>query len=96
MGDKVDSLDGKHTVFGIVTEGWDTIEKLNNTISDDNGVPYQDIRFNWYNFFCIWSRISHVIILDDPFLISHPFNLNIKSPYQNIDSNTNIEFLKVS
>ena len=38
-------LDGKHTVFGRLTEGFDILEKLNLTICDDAHKPYQDVRY---------------------------------------------------
>jgi len=40
----LDFLDGKHTVFGRLTEGFDILEKLNVTICDDSHKPYQDVR----------------------------------------------------
>ncbi|KAL7288850.1 hypothetical protein TKK_0016822 [Trichogramma kaykai] len=49
------SLDGEHCVFGEIIEGLDIILKFNETISDDQHRPYQDI------------RISHTCILEDPF-----------------------------
>jgi len=55
LANALDYLDGKHTVFGEVSEGFDVIEKLNEAICDENDRPYQDI------------RINHTIILDDPF-----------------------------
>ncbi len=48
-------LDNKMAVFGVVAEGLDVLDKINNTITDAEGVPYKDI------------RIKHTIILDDPF-----------------------------
>ncbi len=51
----MDYLDGKHTVFGEVSKGFDVLEKLNECICDKEGRPYQDI------------RIFHTVILDDPF-----------------------------
>lgn len=44
MGEGLDFLDGKHTIFGMLAEGFDTLEKLNETICDDNHKPYQDVR----------------------------------------------------
>lgn len=49
-----DYLD-KNAVFGQVAEGFDVLDKLNNTIVDDDGRPFRDI------------RIKHTIILDDPY-----------------------------
>ncbi|KRX91981.1 Peptidyl-prolyl cis-trans isomerase-like 4 [Trichinella pseudospiralis] len=48
-------LNGVHTVFGEITEGFDILEKLNDAICDKDNHPFQDI------------RIMHTIILDDPF-----------------------------
>ncbi|XP_046849071.1 peptidyl-prolyl cis-trans isomerase-like 4 [Xenia sp. Carnegie-2017] len=55
LGDDLDYLDGKHTVFGEVAEGFNVLEKLNETICDDGHRPYQDV------------RITHTVVLDDPF-----------------------------
>ena len=55
LGDNLDSLDGKYTIFGRVAEGFDTLEKINNAYCDDKGRPYRDI------------RIKHTIVLEDPF-----------------------------
>lgn len=55
LGEELDYLDGEHTVFGQVVEGLETLKKLNETICDSDHRPYQDI------------RISHTVVLDDPF-----------------------------
>jgi peptidyl-prolyl cis-trans isomerase-like 4 len=55
LGDDLDSLDGKYTIFGRVAEGFDTLEKINDAYCDDKGRPYRDI------------RLKHTIILEDPF-----------------------------
>ncbi|KAG5440900.1 hypothetical protein PCK2_000055 [Pneumocystis canis] len=55
LGDNLDYLDGKHTIFGRVAEGFDTLEAINNAYCDKNMRPFKDI------------RIKHTIILDDPF-----------------------------
>eukprot|EP00928_Gymnodinium_smaydae_P014918 TRINITY_DN15476_c0_g1_i2.p1 TRINITY_DN15476_c0_g1~~TRINITY_DN15476_c0_g1_i2.p1 ORF type:complete len:441 (+),score=118.07 TRINITY_DN15476_c0_g1_i2:194-1516(+) len=52
---KVESMDGKHTIFGVVSEGLDVLAKINEAMVDEKNVPYQNIR--------IW----HTEILDDPF-----------------------------
>ena len=41
---ELDYLDGVHTVFGEVSEGFDTLTKLNETIVDEEKRPYQDVR----------------------------------------------------
>lgn len=55
LGDDLDSLDGKYTIFGRVAEGFDTLEKINDAYCDKKGRPYRDI------------RIKHTIVLEDPF-----------------------------
>ena len=53
--DNLDSLDGKHTVFGEVAEGIDAVQRINEAFCDDRGRPWQNI------------RIRHTVVLDDPF-----------------------------
>jgi len=56
LADNLESLDAnQHCVFGKVVEGFETIETLNETICDKDNRPYQDI------------RITHTVVLDDPF-----------------------------
>lgn len=55
LRDNLDYLDGKHTVFGEVAEGLDTLTRINEAYADENGRPYKNI------------RIKHTYILDDPF-----------------------------
>lgn len=55
LGESLDFLDGKHTVFGQLAEGFDVLEKLNESICDEKHRPFQDV------------RISHTIVLEDPF-----------------------------
>ncbi|GJM97706.1 hypothetical protein PR202_ga14652 [Eleusine coracana subsp. coracana] len=55
LRDDVDYLDDKHTVFGMVAEGFDTLTKINEAYVDNNGRPFKDI------------RIKHTYVLDDPF-----------------------------
>jgi len=54
-GENLEYLNNKHAIFGMVAEGLDVVEKINNAMCDDTGRPYRDI------------RIKHTIILDDPF-----------------------------
>jgi len=56
LGDNIDYLDGKHAVFGHVVEGLETLEKINEVYTDQDGRPFKDI------------RIRHVIILGTRFL----------------------------
>ncbi|WBW70993.1 cyclophilin family peptidyl-prolyl cis-trans isomerase, RRM-containing Rct1 [Schizosaccharomyces osmophilus] len=53
--DHLESLDGRYPIFGRVAEGFDTLQKINEAICDDEGQPFRDI------------RIKHTILLDDPF-----------------------------
>jgi peptidyl-prolyl cis-trans isomerase-like 4 len=55
LGDELDSLDGKYTIFGRVAEGFDTLEKIDEAYCDEKGRPYRDI------------RIKHAIVLEDPY-----------------------------
>eukprot|EP00658_Telonema_sp_P-2_P044686 TRINITY_DN3257_c0_g1_i1.p1 TRINITY_DN3257_c0_g1~~TRINITY_DN3257_c0_g1_i1.p1 ORF type:complete len:399 (-),score=124.82 TRINITY_DN3257_c0_g1_i1:192-1283(-) len=55
LGEGLDYLDGKHTIFGEISEGLDVLEKLNDVHVDDTNCPIQDV------------RIHHTHILDDPF-----------------------------
>lgn len=55
LGDNLDYLDGKAAIFGKVVEGFDVLEKINESFIDDNGRPLKDI------------RIRHTVILDDPY-----------------------------
>ena len=48
-------LDGKHTIFGEIGEGLQTLMKINEAYVDKNYRPYVDI------------RIKHTIVLHDPF-----------------------------
>jgi peptidyl-prolyl cis-trans isomerase-like 4 len=55
LADDLDTLDGKAALFGYTVEGFDTLDKINNALSDTNGRPFKDI------------RIKHTYILEDPF-----------------------------
>ena len=55
LGDNLDYLDGKSSIFGQVVEGFDTLEKINDAFCDETGRPLKDI------------RLRHTIVLDDPF-----------------------------
>jgi peptidyl-prolyl cis-trans isomerase-like 4 len=53
--EQLNSLDGKHTVFGHVAEGFDVLQRINNVLVDDNGVPLESV------------HIVRAIVLHDPF-----------------------------
>ena len=55
LGDNIDYLDGKAAPFGMVVEGFDTLEKINDAFTNTNGRPLKDI------------RIRHTIVLEDPY-----------------------------
>nr|CAG4641007.1 EOG090X0971 [Eulimnadia texana] len=55
LGEDLEYLDGEHCVFGEVVEGFETLMKINDAIVDEKHIPYQDI------------RITHTVVLDDPF-----------------------------
>lgn len=55
LGDDLDYLDGKGAIFGKVVEGFDALEKINDSFCDEKGRPLVDI------------RIKHTVILDDPY-----------------------------
>ncbi|XP_063607378.1 peptidyl-prolyl cis-trans isomerase sig-7-like [Penaeus indicus] len=55
LGESLDSLDAEHLVFGQVVEGLEVLNKLNQSLTDEKNRPYQDI------------RISHTVVLEDPY-----------------------------
>ncbi|XP_061340666.1 peptidyl-prolyl cis-trans isomerase CYP59 isoform X3 [Gastrolobium bilobum] len=55
LRDDLDYLDGKHTVFGEVAEGFETLTRINEAYVDVKSRPYKNI------------RIKHTYILEDPF-----------------------------
>ncbi|CAK7355464.1 unnamed protein product [Dovyalis caffra] len=55
LRDDLDYLDGKHTVFGEVAEGLETLARINEAYVDEKNRPFKNI------------RIKHTYILDDPF-----------------------------
>lgn len=55
LGENLDYLDGKYTLFGEIAEGFDILDKINEAYCDEQGRPFRDI------------RIKHTVVLDDPF-----------------------------
>ncbi|KAJ0098767.1 hypothetical protein Patl1_20377 [Pistacia atlantica] len=55
LRDDLDYLDEKHTVFGEIAEGLDTLTRINEAYVDEKNRPYKNI------------RIKHTYILEDPF-----------------------------
>lgn len=68
LGDNLTSLDDTHCVIGQVTEGHDVLRTLNDAICDGNHRPYKDI------------RITHTVILADPFANPRGFREPSRSP----------------
>ncbi|XP_035915752.1 peptidyl-prolyl cis-trans isomerase sig-7 [Anopheles stephensi] len=68
LGADLTSLDGRHTVIGEVTEGHEVLRKLNETICDERHRPYKDV------------RITHTVVLDDPFEDPRGFREPSRSP----------------
>ncbi|CAD1473936.1 unnamed protein product, partial [Heterotrigona itama] len=68
LAPELQSLDGEHCIFGEITEGLEIILKFNETICDGDHRPYQDI------------RISHTVILEDPFEDPKGFIVPDQSP----------------
>lgn len=73
LDDNLDYLNQDHCVFGEITEGHEILEKFNEVISDDNHRPYQDI------------RITHTVILDDPFEDPPGLEIPRRSPSPNAE-----------
>ena len=70
LDENLDYLDGQgHCVFGEVVEGLDeVVQVFNETICDSSHRPYQDI------------RITHMVILEDPFEDPKGLEIPPKSP----------------
>lgn len=68
LGSDQTSLDGIHCVIGQVVEGLDVLLTINETICDNTSRPYKDI------------RITHTVILDDPFENPRGFREPSRSP----------------
>lgn len=73
LGDNLTSLDGTHCVIGEVVEGHELLRKLNDAIVDDNFRPYQDI------------RITHTVVLEDPFPNPRGFQVPSRSPSPSVE-----------
>ena len=52
----MDYLDGVHTVFAEVVEGFEVLDKLNEAICDDEHRPYQDIRY-------VFNHVGFILVL---------------------------------
>ncbi len=68
LGTDLTSLDGIHCVIGEVAEGHEVLRLINEAIVDESHRPYKDI------------RITHTVILDDPFPDPRGFREPSRSP----------------
>lgn len=68
LGSDLTSLDGIHCVIGQVVEGLDVLRTINEVICDNTHRPYKDV------------RITHTVILDDPFQNPRGFREVSRSP----------------
>lgn len=68
LGSDLTSLDGIHLVIGQVVEGLDVLRLINEVICDNTHRPYKDV------------RITHTVILDDPFPNPRGFKEVSRSP----------------
>jgi peptidyl-prolyl cis-trans isomerase-like 4 len=50
LADNLDFLDGKHCIFGMITEGLETVDKLNEVVVNEFNQPFRDIRLVFSNF----------------------------------------------
>lgn len=73
LGTDLTYLDEQHCVFGEVVEGLDVLELLNEAICDNDNRPYKDI------------RITHTVILDDPFPDPPKIRVPERSPSPNAE-----------
>lgn len=68
LGSDLTSLDGVHCVIGQAVEGLEVLRLLNEAICDTEHRPYKDI------------RITHTVILEDPFENPRGFKQPSRSP----------------
>lgn len=73
LGENLDSLDVEHLVFGQVVEGLEVVSKFNQTLTDEKNRPYQDI------------RITHTVVLDDPYPDPEAVVFPAESPRPSLD-----------
>lgn len=73
LGTDLTSLDGIHCVIGEVAEGHEVLRLINEAITDESHRPYKDI------------RITHTVVLDDPFPDPRGFKKPSRSPSPSAD-----------
>lgn len=55
LTDRIEYLDGKHAVFGHVVEGLETLDKLNDVFTDQDGRPLKDVRIRHVEILGEWN-----------------------------------------
>jgi hypothetical protein len=70
LADNIEYLDGKHSVFGHVVEGFDVLDKLNDAYVDMDGRPLKDV------------RIRHIEILGTPCCDGFPLSVRLTGSSQ--------------
>jgi len=73
LANKIPTFDGRRTVFGVVEEGYEIVEKIGGTFVDEKNVPLKNI------------RIRHTQIIDDPFPDPKGLKIPSRSPSPEID-----------
>lgn len=58
LGENLDSLDGKHSVFGeVAQESYPVLDKINSVMCDEKNQPYRDIRCEERVHVCLWMYV---------------------------------------
>jgi peptidyl-prolyl cis-trans isomerase-like 4 len=73
LSSDLDSLDGIHTIFGEVVDGWDVLDQINIAVVNHEFRPYHDI------------RIIHTVILSNPYEIPSLLDVPPRSPSPTIE-----------
>ena len=73
LSSNLDSLDGIHTIFGEIVDGWDVLDKINIAVVDKDYRPYHDI------------RIIHTVIISNPFETPSSLDVPARSPSPTIE-----------
>lgn len=62
LGENIEYLDGKHAVFGHVVEGFETLDKLNDVFTDQDGRPLKDVRIRHVEILGTWILPIHWVL----------------------------------
>lgn len=74
---RLPALDGTHTLFGEVAEGFENLLKINDSFTDEEGRPLKVV------------RIRHTVVLHDPFDDPRGLEIPDQSPVPTRDSHLN-------